>query len=278
MTKGLLQLYPTPGRSVPLEGIYLAHALHRRPEAETPFVYGNFISSLDGRIALPAPHKATRQVPAALANPRDWRLYQELAAQADLLVTSARYFRQLASGEAQDLLPVGEQQRFADLHSWRGSQGLSPQPDIAILSASLEIPVETLASYADRSVHIFTGEDADPEKLAALEAAGTRIHLAGTGHAADGRQVVQTLAAEGYRSIYVIAGPSVLFTLLQANMLNRLYLTFAHKLLAGEDFDTFTWGQELHPAQAMRLVSLFYDEHAPEDAGQLLSCYDCLQP
>jgi riboflavin biosynthesis pyrimidine reductase len=278
MTNGLLQLYPMPGRSLPLEGIYLAHALHRKAEAGRPFVYGNFISSLDGRIALPASHKATRQVPPEIANARDWRLYQELAAQADLLVTSARYFRQLASGEAQDLLPVGEQKRFADLHTWRRSQGLALQPDIAILSASLEIPLETLALYASRSLHIFTGEDADPEKLAALETAGTRIHLAGTGHAADGRRVVKTLAAEGYRSIYVIAGPSVLFTLLQGNMLNRLYLTFAHKLLAGEDFDTFTWGQELHPAQAMRLVSLFYDEHAPEGAGQLLSCYDCLQP
>ena len=277
MTNGLLQLYPMPGRSLPLKGIYLAHALHRKAEADNPFVYSNFISSLDGRIALPAPHKATRQVPPAIANPRDWRLYQELAAQADLLVTSARYFRQLARGEAQDLLPIGEQERFADLHTWRRSQGLSLQPDIAILSASLEIPVETLAPYADRRLHIFTGADADPQKLATLEAAGTRIHLAGTGHAADGRQVIQTLAAEGYRSIYVIAGPSVLFTLLQANMLNRLYLTFAHKLLSGEDFDTFTWGQELHPAQAMRLVSLFFDEHAHEGAGQLLSCYDCLQ-
>jgi riboflavin biosynthesis pyrimidine reductase len=272
----VLQLFPTPGGSLPLEGLYLAHELHRKAEAEKPFVYSNFVASLDGRIALPAAHRTTRRVPPAIANPRDWRLYQELAAQADLLVTSGRYFRQLASGEAQDLLPIGKQERFADLHTWRRSQGLSAQPDIAILSASLEIPVQTLATHAERGVHVFTGEDADPEKRVALEAAGGRIHIAGPGHAAEGQQVVRALAAAGYRSIYVIAGPSVLFTLLQANVLNRLYLTFAHVLLAGRDFDTLTWGQELHPPQAMRLVSLFYDSQAPEGAGQLLSCYECL--
>ena len=56
---------------------------------------------LDGRIALPAAGRSSHQVPPAIANARDWRLFQELAAQADLLITSARYFRQSEDQEAQ---------------------------------------------------------------------------------------------------------------------------------------------------------------------------------
>ncbi|HWS03207.1 MAG TPA: hypothetical protein VN448_07375, partial [Gammaproteobacteria bacterium] len=73
---------------------------------------------------------------------------------------------------------------------------------------------------------------------------------------------------------YVIAGPAVFHTLVRAGMLQRLYLTLAHRILGGEDFDSLTWGSELQPAPQLRLRSLFYDAYAPDDAGQLLTCYD----
>lgn len=275
MTRALLQLFPQSDRSVALEGLYLSHALHRQAAGDRPFVYGNFISSLDGRISLPVSGKTTRQVPPAIGNARDWRLYQELAAQADLLVTSARYFRQFAADEAQARLPVGEQDAYRDLHDWRRSEGLNPQPDIAVLSASLQIPDAALRAYSDRSVHILCGDQADTQRRKTLQSAGASVHTAGAGTQVDGRRAIDALAAAGYRSIYVIAGPAVFHTLLRSAMIDRLYLTFAHKILGGNAFDTFVAGDELRPAQSLRLVSLYYDVHAPDDAGQLLGCYDC---
>ncbi|MGA7800847.1 MAG: pyrimidine reductase, partial [Gammaproteobacteria bacterium] len=175
MTDDLLRLFPIPTQAVSLQGCYLAHGLHRCGQAGRPFVYTNFITSLDGRIAIAAPGRNTHQVPPAIANPRDWRLYQELGAQADVLITTARYLRQLAIGEAQDMLPVGLSPDFEDLRRWRLTQGLPPQPDVAVLSASLDFPAETLTGLGHRRIYVITGESADPERIRGLRDQGIDV-------------------------------------------------------------------------------------------------------
>lgn len=273
----LLQLFPPPApesASLPLERLYLQHPLHRIADDRTSLVYSNFITSLDGRIALPRPDQASHGVPPAIGNSRDWRLYQELAAQADLIITSARYFRQFACGEAQDHLPVGPGERFADLRQWRLDQGMGAQPDIAVFSASLDIPESAIHAYRERRLHVLTGEAADPARCSRLRTAGAEVHQVGSGATVDGARAIAALHALGYRHIYAVAGPSVFHSLVSAGVLQRLYLTFAHCLVGGEDFDTLSWGSELQPATRARLRSLFYDAQAPQDAGQLLACYD----
>jgi riboflavin biosynthesis pyrimidine reductase len=275
MSDPLLQLFPEHRTVLALEGLYLNTPMPQ-PAQGRPFVYSNFVSSLDGRIALPAPGRSSHQVPPAIANARDWRLYQELGAHADILITSARYYRQFAVGEAQDTLPVGSGERFADIRDWRIQHGLKAQPDIAIASASLDLPDAALEAYSDRAIHVLTGEDAPADQVAHLRGLGIKVHFCGPGQSADGTQMVEALGAEGYRRIYVIAGPYVLYSLFQDNALDRLYLTYANTILGGEDFDTFIWGSALTPAQKMQLVSLYFDPAAPADSGQLLGCYDCL--
>ena len=274
MQTPVTRLYPAPGGEYPLQGLYLKHQLHIKGQADAPFVYSNFITSLDGRISLGNDENATHTVPAATVNPRDWRLYQELAGQADLLITSGRYFRQSLVGEAQDQLPVGGQTEFTDIREWRQSQGLPAQPDIAILSGSLDIPVETLQPYRDRRILVFTGDTSDPARAEALQAAGIEVIHAGPGTRVDGRQMISQLAVLGYRSIYAIAGPAVFHTLLNAQVLNRLYLTITQQLLGGEIFDTLTRGPLLTPARGMSLLSLYHDPYAPAGAGQLLAVFE----
>ena len=274
MEPPLTRLFPATGDQLPLTGLYLQHQLHLQGKAGKPFVYSNFVTSLDGRIALGNPGSKTHTVPAAIANARDWRLYQELAGQADLLVTSGRYFRQSYIGEEQDRLPVGRQAEFDDIHAWRAAQGLRAQPDIAILSGSLDIPVDTLQPYAPRRILVITGDDSNPQRASALQAAGAEIIRAGSGAWVDGRRMIEELAALDYRSIYAIAGPAVFYTLLEANAINRLYLTITQQLLGGTEFDTLTQGPLLSPAPGMSLLSLYHDPHAPEHAGQLLAAFE----
>ena len=273
MNGDLLQLYPPPTESLPLTGLYLDHPLHRI-QADAPLVYSNFVTSLDGRIALPRPGQTSHGVPPEIGNARDWRLYQELAAQADLLITSARYFRQYASGEAQDHLPVGPADKFADLCEWRLAQGMTAQPDIAIFSASLDIPEQSLRDYSTRKLHVLTGAAADPERVATLQALGVQVHVAGKTNEVEGRAAIDCLHALGYQHIYVIAGPSVFHTLVTAGAIDRLYLTLAQRLLGGQDFDTLTWGSALKEVPSLKLRSLFFDAYAPDDAGQMLASYD----
>ena len=63
---------------------------------------------LDGRISLPSARTGKFSVPAAIRNARDWRLFQELAACADALVTSGRYVRDLPHGVSARSFPVSE--------------------------------------------------------------------------------------------------------------------------------------------------------------------------
>lgn len=274
MSDDILQLYPVNGASHALHGLYLRHDLRSRAERDGVFIYSNFITSLDGRIALPGPDRDSHRVPPEIANARDWRLFQELAAQADLLITSARFFRQTARDEHQDHLPIGPQAAFDDLRQWRVARGLAPQPDIAVFSASLDIPAATLGHYADRKLYIVTGEQADGERLRRLQADSHAVAVAcGDGERVDGQRVRATLAALGYRCIYAIAGPSVLHTLAAGGALDRLYLTTANRLLGGTRFDPLSWGPLLHPAPSLPLQELYFDPAAPVGAGQTLAVY-----
>jgi riboflavin biosynthesis pyrimidine reductase len=270
----LTRLYPPPATDCLLEGLYLGQELHPGERTGKPFVYSNFIASLDGRIAIAQEGRSTHQVPAAITNPRDWRLYQELAGQADILVTSGRYFRQSEIAEAQDRLPVSDHPDFSDIREWRSHHGLAAQPDIAILSRSLAIPLESLKVYQHRRLIVFTGRQTEAERIARFRERGIEVIAAGDDRSVDGAELVETLAGMGYASIYAIAGPDVLHTLLNAKVLDRLYLTTTHQLLAGQDFDTFTRGDGFDPALGMRLISLYLDRYAPSGASQWFSAFE----
>jgi len=274
MQSPVTRLYPAPPRDLPLQGLYLDHDLYSKGHPGKPFVYSNFITSLDGRIAIAGTTRATHVVPAATSNTRDWRLYQELAGQADLLVTSGRYFRQSLLGEAQDELPLGSRRLFDDIREWRTARGLAPQPDIAIMSSSLNIPLDALKPYRQRRIYAVTGEEADPDRIAALQDCGVMVIQAGNGNKVNGRQMLHELARLDYRSVYAIAGPAVFHTLLKSRIVDRLYLTIAQQILGGDSYDTLSRGGLLEPAQGMRLIGLYHDPQAPVDAGQLFAIFE----
>ena len=274
MQAPVTRLLPSPSKAFPLEGLYLDHDLYSKGSPGKPFVYSNFITSLDGRIAIAREGSATHVVPTEITNSRDWRLYQELAGQADLLVTSGRYFRQSLLGEAQDELPLGSKQAFDDIRDWRSVRGLTPQPDIAIMSSSLNIPLAALEPYRNRRIYVVTGEAADPARAAALEAYGVTVIRAGSGVKVNGRQMRDELGQHGYRSIYAIAGPAVFHTLLASRILDRLYLTITEQILGGDSYETLSRGALLEPVQGMRLVALCHDPHAPVGTGQLFGVFE----
>lgn len=173
--KNVLRIFPGPPEPVPLHGLYLREPLRPTARGAKPFVYTNFIASLDGRISLPDPQTAKRTVPAAIANARDWRLFQELAACADALVMSARYVRDLPRGFSAASFPVSVEPEHGDLLEWRLAHGFAPQPAIVIVTASLELPSLVPLVESGRPVHVATGNAADPRTTARIEAEGVRV-------------------------------------------------------------------------------------------------------
>jgi len=267
----LLELYPKAQQSCGLQGCYLALALHRQAAVGEVLIYANYIASVDGRISVRNDTSGEYVVPDAIANPRDWRLYQELAAQADVMLTSARYFRQLATGTAQDLLPVGMQAAYADLGVWRKEQGMASQPDVVVISRSLDIPEAALEKVQDRRVMVCTSEAAPERQISRLESLGVDVVIAGK-QRVEGIALQQSLVARGYRSAYMIAGPEVHRTLLADKVLNRLFLTTHLQLLGGNAFHTILSGG-LDAPVPMQLRSLYLDQPSRQ-AGQLFAQYD----
>ena len=270
MTDAVLRLFPAPQEELPLKGLYLGLNLHRRAAGGDVLIYSNYIASLDGRIAVRNAVSGEFEVPEAIANDRDWRLYQELAAQADVMLTSARYFRQLEKGCAQDLLPVGTQDAYADVLDWRKSQGLAAQPAVAILSNSLDIPLAALAGIRERDIYVFTHADAETSRVAVLEAEGVRVCAAGVS-AVEGGKLKAALADLGLRSVYLIAGPAVHHTLLAAGVLDRMFLTTHHSLLGGSEFHTILEGHLSSPVYA-ELLSLYFDPLQRQSFAQFSVC------
>jgi riboflavin biosynthesis pyrimidine reductase len=275
--KKLSKLFPIPAESVSHQGNYLSHQLHKRGTQSNPFVYTNFVTSLDGRIALLDPEKQTYLVPKDIANSRDWRLFQELAAQADLLITSGRYIRQLAENKAQDNLPVSQKPDYADLLEWRKARNLSPQPAVAILSGSLDLPMPESLLNSGRQIYVITGSGSDSQRRKDLEAKGVSVIIAGRGLLVDGEQLITELGKRGFTTIEMVAGSSILYTLLEAGVLNRLYLTHSLKVLGGNIFDTIAKGEQLVPPVDLTLHSLYYDMLPSQEANQLFAAYDVVR-
>jgi len=254
----IMQLYPPLQQPCALSGLYLDLNLQRQAARGDLLIYANYIASVDGRIAVQKPDCNDFVVPKAIANQRDWRLYQELAAQADVMLTSARYFRQLAQGSAQDLLPVGKQAEYADLTEWRLQQGMNAQPDVVIISNSLDIPTAALDSVQDRRITICTSDRADHRQVDRLTSLGVTVSMAGHDRV-EGLRLKQLLVSLGYRSAYMIAGPEVHRTLLADGVLNQLFLTTRLNLLGYDAFHTILSGQLDQPV-SLHLQRLYLDQ------------------
>jgi riboflavin biosynthesis pyrimidine reductase len=85
--------------------------------------------------------------------------------------------------------------------------------------------------------------------------------------------MVGHLADLGYRTVYSAAGPKVLHLLLAGGVLDRLYLTYANRLLGGGSFATIVDGDLFTPTVDMRLVSVYFDAQALGGLGQLFVAY-----
>ena len=272
----MLRIFPAPAERVPLEGLYLSEPFGPPAERTRTFVYANYISSLDGRISLPDPQTGKRGVPAATANARDWRLFQELTAGADAVLVSGRYVRDLRPGVAPQSFPVSDKPAYEDLLRWRRARGLAPQPAIVIVSASLDLPALRALADSDRPVYVATGQAADARKTARIEAQGVRVLLAGGGTRVEGRKLIDALARESHRNIALIGGGEMLHAFIADEALDRLYLTLACRLLGGTQFDTLLTGPELEQAARFELKALHYDGEGPRgsDVEQLFAIFD----
>ncbi len=269
---GLRMLYPQQ-LQVPLSGRYLCEDLRSLTSALRPFVYSNFITSLDGRIAVGEPDTGLLGVPAQTANARDWRLFLELAAPADAMIVSGRYVRELGEGTAQAGPPFTSEAP-ADLLEFRHRHALPPQPALVIVTRSLDLPPPVLERLAAaRQLLIATVDHAPRARLVAAEDAGAEVLRVGE-RSVDGKRLIEGLMQRALRLIYSTAGPAVLHLLLRSGVLQRLYLTTVTRMLGGRDYAPLVLGERLAPPSDFTLSALYLDAQGPNGVDQLMQVYD----
>ena len=265
----VLQLFPPPTRARRLEGLYLNERMPPPAPGAPALVYANFVSSLDGRIAVTDDDGVSR-LPEGLTNPRDWRLFRELQAHADCLVTHGGYLRALATGHLGNVLQVGLGADGGDIARWRAAREMTAQPAVAIVSASLELPMPTSLAAHGQRVHVLTTEASRRDRRVALRQAGCDVVVTGPGPWVRSREAIDALAERGYRRLYLQTGPKMLEVALREGTLARLYLTIRHRIAGGERFDTMVGGGVLGESGRVRLGALYLDEAC----GQFFAYFD----
>ena len=269
----VLQLFPPPARERRLSGLYFGESMPEPNAGTAPFLYANFATSLDGRIAV-AGADGVSSLPEGLTNPRDWRLFQELQAHADCVLTHGGYLRALASGTLGNILQVGLGADSEDIARWRADRAMASQPAVVILSASLDFVLPRSLSEHGQPVHVLTTTAAPSDRIAALRAAGCEVLIAGSQSRVRGRDVAAILYERGYRRAYLQTGPGMLETALRDRVLSRLYLTLGHRVVGGERFDTMLRGELLGTAGSLRLRALYLDQSAADEGGQFFASFE----
>src|SRR5215216_5206443 len=187
------QVFPMK-RQVPLEGLYLDQRLmDRAAQLGRSLVLTDFLTDQNGVIA-----KATKdahfEIPAALKNSSDWGRYQELMAQADVLISGGSYFKRLET--SQDILYQFEPgNAFEKLGQWRLKAGYKKRsPDVAIVTRDLDFEIPEKLIQSGRRILIFTIDSiAESDKAKALTNVNTVIMGSGES-GVEGDRMIATLS------------------------------------------------------------------------------------
>ena len=271
------QMFPIK-RQVPLDGLYLGERLQELAAAlGRSLVLTDYVTDKNGVVAK-ADKDAHFQIPATLKNPDDWGRYQELLAQADVMISSGSYFKRLAKKGAQDILyqfePGGAYEAYGE---WRLQAGYEKRnPDVAIVSRELDFELPESLLQSGRRILIFTTDAlANSDQARALSTPNTLV-LGGGKEGVEGGRLIAALADDqGYRVIMMVSGPAVLELLLAAKRLDLIYVTEVQVEIPFDDPATvqtvLSEGRKIGDLQEFHLAHEFRQEQVVTEDGSPLS-------
>ena len=218
---------------------------------DPPRVFANFVSTLDGVVALRSMPRSSRVVGGG--TPADRFVMALLRACADVVLMGASTVRNSAEGAwtAEQLFPPAA----AGFTELRRGLGLAARPQLAIVTRSGDLDPAHPALEAGALV--ITTEHGAAALQGRLPSVSS-VEVFGM-HNVDTRAAIAALHARGCSLILTEGGPTMLGSLLDEGLVDELFLTVA-PLLAGRD----------DPAERLSLVAGL--ELAPDRkvAGRLL--------
>jgi riboflavin biosynthesis pyrimidine reductase len=260
---------------VQLEGLYLKQRLlEMATQLERSVVLTDYLTDQNGVVAK-ANKNSQFQVPREIKNSSDWGRFQELMAQADVIISGGSYFKRLET--SQDVLYQFEPgSTFEKLGQWRLNAGYPKRsPDVAIVTRQLDFELPQKLVKGDRKITIFTTDSmAKSDKAKALRGSNANIFRSGD-EAVDGRTMIDTLNELNYRVIMMVSGPHILNLLLEARCLDLLYLTEAQLKIPFDDPATVQTillrGKKVSELEEFHLAHNFIQENVVTEGGSPIS-------
>jgi riboflavin-specific deaminase-like protein len=240
------RLFPDPGPTTPADQVGALDVVSGALEAR-PYVISNFVVTLDGRVTLEGRS-------GAIGSDSDTAMLVALRTRVDAVMIGAGTMRAECYGRiVRD--PAKREGRKRD--------GLPDDPLMVLISGRLDLPWEApLFTEGEGEVLIFTASDDDPPETPTpvrVERHRDRVDLAkALGHLRRER---------GIRSLLCEGGPRLLAQLIEAQLVDELFITHAPKLAGGE-------GPRLVAGlpEGERTLDLAWLLHEPE-TGELFARY-----
>jgi riboflavin biosynthesis pyrimidine reductase len=240
-------------------------------------VLTDFLTDKNGVVATAAKDDHF-EIPAQLKNDSDWDRYQELLAQADVMISSGSYFKRLAAHSAQDILHQFEPgQAYENLGQWRLESGFEKRsPDVAVVTRHLDFKLPEKLHNSGRRIVIFTTDSlANSDKAKALSHTNTSVIGSGEAEVHGSRMITMLADGMGYRVIMMVSGPPVLELLLAAKSLDLIYITEAQVKIPFNDPATvqtiLSGGRKVSELKDFHLTHQFNQENVVAKDGSQIS-------
>lgn len=206
------RLLPPPTTELDGDDLYAELAL------DGPWTAIGMVASLDGAAV------DAEGTSGGLGGVGDLAAFRALRAACDVVVVGAGTARTERYGPAR--LTVAQQER-------RAARGQAPQPVIAVVSRSLDLDGAEGLFGDDRAPLVVTTDDADPDRVAALEARGSEVLRAGADDVVP-RRLVTALHERGLTRVLCEGGPGMNGAMLGGGVVDRMFVTVAPRLVGGD--------------------------------------------
>lgn len=246
------RLYPEPVAATSVEHQVAELDFVAMAGEERPYVVTNFALTLDGRATL-----GGRSGP--IGSEIDTAMLVGLRTRADALLIGAGTMRAERYGSV-----VGDRAKQAR----RQRDGLAPTPLVVLLSGRLELPWDApLFAEPDARVLIWTSAEDDPPPTAAS------ITVERHAGAVDLQAALRRLRSEhGVRALLCEGGPQVHAELIEAGLVDELFITRAPRLGGGAGPTLVTGLPEAE--RRLELAWLLLEE----ETGELFARYRLPRP
>jgi riboflavin-specific deaminase-like protein len=221
---------------VPAEEAYASLGMVDRARPERPYVVANMIESADGRATLGGHTEA-------ISSDTDRALFHSLRAQVDAVMVGTATIA---------IERYGPLARRPEVRKRRAALGLAETPLCVTASRSMELPVDApLFQDPDSHVIVLTNSDREPPPckchLTVERLPGPELDLQAGAARLRERHGVRAMLLEG--------GPTILAAMLDAELVDELFLSLS-PLLVGGDEPSLLEGTSLDRPLPLRLVSV----------------------